>query len=122
MLTALPAPPYYAVVFSSLLSEQVEDYAETAQRMIMLAETQPGFMDVDCAREQSFGITVSYWQDLRSIEAWKRQAEHLEAQNMGKQRWYRKFRIHVSRVERAYEFSAEKGAAIGEQPVATGRL
>jgi heme-degrading monooxygenase HmoA len=122
MLTALPSPPYYAVVFSSLLSEQDEGYAETAQRMLMLAETQPGFLGVDCAREQRFGITVSYWRDLESIEAWKRQAEHREAQNMGKQRWYREFRVLVSRVERAYEFSAEKGAAAGEQPVATGRL
>lgn len=103
----LPTPPYYAVIFSSLLSEQTEGYKEASQRMIALAGIQPGFLGVDAAREQDFGITVSCWRDLQSIEAWKTQAEHLEAQRMGKQRWYREFRIHISRVERAYEFTAE---------------
>ena len=71
-----PDPPYYAVIFSSLTTDASEGYAETATRMVELAARQPGFLGVESAREE-LGITISYWTDLDSIKAWKRNAEHL---------------------------------------------
>ncbi len=96
-----PDPPYYAVIFSSLQTSDLRDYAETAARMEELAERQPGYLGHESAREE-LGITVSYWRDLESIERWKTHAEHREAQRSGRERWYADYRIRIARVEREY--------------------
>jgi heme-degrading monooxygenase HmoA len=54
--------------------------------MVELASEQPGFLGVESVRED-LGITVSYWESLEAIRNWKRNAEHLEAQRLGKERW-----------------------------------
>lgn len=100
-IATTPEPPYYAVIFSSLRSDDEEGYAEMAERMLELAARQPGFLGVELARE-GLGITVSYWASLEAIRSWKRNAEHLEAQRLGHQRWYVGFRVRVARVEREY--------------------
>ena len=48
------------------------------------------------------GITVSYWRDERAIAAWRRDAEHLAVQQLGRERWYGDYRVRVCRVERDY--------------------
>lgn len=96
-----PEPPYYAVIFSSTLSNDDQGYVDMALRMIELAAVQPGFLGVESARE-GIGITVSYWRDLASIAAWKANAEHLQAQRLGRERWYSAFRLRIARVERDY--------------------
>jgi heme-degrading monooxygenase HmoA len=45
---------------------------------------------------------VSYWESSEAIAAWKRNAEHLQAQRLGRERWYHAFRIRICRVEREY--------------------
>ena len=105
METAIPEPPYYAVIFTSERTEGDHGYADTAQRMVELARRQPGFLGVDSARDDELGITVSYWRDLDSIRAWRAQAEHAEARRLGRERWYRRFTLRVARVERCDTFS-----------------
>ncbi|MDR5861261.1 antibiotic biosynthesis monooxygenase [Halomonas eurihalina] len=101
MLAETPDPPYYAVIFSSQRSDVANGYDETAERMMHLASQQPGFLGVESAREE-VGITVSYWADLESIKRWKAQAEHREAQRMGREAWYANYRVRIARVEREY--------------------
>ena len=101
MIADTPQPPYYAVIFTSIKSTDDDGYAETAQRMVALAQQQPGFLGVESVREE-LGITVSYWSDLESIQAWKRQAEHLQAQKRGRESWYSNYRVRVCKVEREY--------------------
>lgn len=72
-----------------------------AERMVELASQQPGFLGLESARE-NLGITVSYWESLEAISNWKKNAEHQEAQRLGRQQWYSNFRIRVARVEREY--------------------
>src|SRR3546814_4424876 len=74
----LPAPPYYAVVFSSLRRGGDDDgYVAAAGRMVELAREQPGFLGVESTRGAAgFGITVSYWESEEAIRAWRRHAEH----------------------------------------------
>ncbi|MES3677839.1 antibiotic biosynthesis monooxygenase [Halomonas elongata] len=101
MLAETPDPPYYAVIFSSRRSDVATGYDETAERMMHLASQQRGFLGVESAREE-VGITVSYWADLESIKRWKAQAEHREAQRMGREAWYASYRVRIARVEREY--------------------
>lgn len=96
-----PAPPYYAVIFTSLRTEGDNGYDAMSDRMVELARQQPGFLGFESARD-GVGITVSYWSDLESIRNWKANAEHLEAQRLGHQKWYAAFKTRIAKVERDY--------------------
>ncbi len=95
--------PYYAVIFTSLLSNNTEGYQEMAIKMENLAKKQPGYLGFESARED-LGITISYWESLEDIKNWKQNLEHLEAQHLGRKQWYRWYRTRICRVEREYEF------------------
>ena len=100
----LPAPPYYSVVFSSARNAQDEaGYAQAAERMLVLAAQQPGYLGVESARgTDGFGITVSYWDSEAAIQAWKQQAEHAAPRAHGREHWYDHFELRIAKVERAY--------------------
>ena len=102
LIAKTPAPPYYAVIFTSLRTEGDNGYAEMATKMVELASKQPGFLGVESARED-IGITVSYWSDLESIKNWKANSEHQEAQKLGREKWYSSFKTRISKVERDYD-------------------
>ena len=99
-----PAPPYYAVVFTSQRREGDGDgYGRTADRMVELAAQQTGYLGVESVRgADGLGITVSYWRDEAAILAWRRHAEHTLARERGRQQWYEHFELRVAKVERAY--------------------
>jgi heme-degrading monooxygenase HmoA len=104
-----PPPPYYAVIFTTLRTEQAQsvDYAETARRMFDLAQDMPGYLGIESARgADGLGITVSYWQSLEAIKSWRDQVEHRAAQERGKSEWYRRFELRVCRVESARSFES----------------
>ncbi len=94
--------PYYAVIFTSIKKENAEGYAEMAERMVELAQQQPGFLGVESAR-QEIGITVSYWESLEAIKQWKQNAEHLVAQQLGKTKWYDSYKVRICQVVMSYE-------------------
>jgi heme-degrading monooxygenase HmoA len=101
--SATPAPPYYAVIFTSRRTAGDRGYDAMAERMVALAATQPGFLGVESARgADGLGITVSYWRDEESIRAWKRDTDHQQAQRAGQQTWYADYQVRIARVERAY--------------------
>lgn len=79
--------PYYTVIFTSTLASS-EGYGAMATEMEELAKKQPGFMGMDSARED-VGITVSYWKVAESIQLWKKNIDHLNAQELGKTKWYK---------------------------------
>lgn len=99
--------PYYAVIFTSNLTEESKAYADMAAKMEALARNQPGFLGVESARE-SIGITVSYWESLEAIANWKSNTEHLFAQEIGKRNWYQDYAVRICKVEREYHFTKEQ--------------
>jgi heme-degrading monooxygenase HmoA len=102
-LADTPEPPYYAVIFTSTLQSTSPGYDATADKMLELAAQQPGYLGAESARED-VGITVSYWKDLVSIQAWKNQPEHEVAQVNGKKTWYSQYKVRIAKVERCYGF------------------
>ncbi|TFY85670.1 antibiotic biosynthesis monooxygenase [Pseudomonas nabeulensis] len=104
MIAYTSAPPYYAVIFSSLRTDGDHGYGEAAHRMLELARDQPGFLGVESAREAGLGITVSYWESEAAILAWKQHAEHRAVREQGRSTWYSAFQTRVCKVERAYTF------------------
>ena len=98
-----PEPPYYAVIFTSQRQGADAGYRQVADRMQELAAQQPGYLGIESVRDaEGFGITVSYWESLEAIAAWKQNLEHQTAQQHGQSRWYSHYELRISRVERAY--------------------
>ena len=95
--------PYYAVIFTSLLSEDAKGYDQMAETMETLANQQPGFIGIESVREQ-IGITISYWKNLEDIKNWKSNVDHQLAQKLGKEKWYESYKVRICKVEREYEF------------------
>lgn len=107
---ATPAPPYYAVIFTSQRRKGDRGYSAMAAKMVELAVAQPGCLGAESARDSDgIGITVSYWRDEDSIAAWKADAEHLAAQRLGRERWYSHYKLRIARVERAYSGPEGRG-------------
>ncbi|MEP7129404.1 MAG: antibiotic biosynthesis monooxygenase [Chitinophagales bacterium] len=106
MLAQTPPPPYYAVVFTSIKTDDHEGYENMAERMNLLAREQPGYLGMESAREE-LGITVSYWESLEAISNWKKNSEHVFAQLTGKQKWYAAYKTRICKVERDYGFEKE---------------
>ena len=103
MIAKTPRPPYYAVIFTSILGDFKEGYSEMADLMVSLAEKQKGFLGIESARDE-IGITVSYWKDLESIKMWKENIDHKVAQEKGRKDWYKAYKTRISKVERDYSF------------------
>ena len=101
-----PNPPYYAVVFTSQRTEADDDgYAEMSDRMFALAAQQSGYLGVEAVHSgDGFGMTVSYWESLDSIQHWRAQAEHKIAQQQGRATWYEHYKIRICLVEKEYNF------------------
>jgi len=101
----LPAPPYYAVIFSSKRRDGGADdgYDVTSARMLELVRQQPGFLGAESTRgADGFGITVAYFEDEAAIAAWRNHGEHADARARGRNEWYEHFELRIARVERAY--------------------
>lgn len=99
-------PPYYAVIFTSVVTQSNEGYSEMAEKMESLAKQQDGYLGIESARSE-VGITVSYWKNLESIRRWKQNIEHLQAQSKGRSSWYQSYTVRIALVEREYSFELE---------------
>ena len=99
---------YFAVIFTAQRSLSGHDiYDITADRMVSLAQHQPGFLGVESVRgTDGIGITVSYWVDRVAIANWRQHADHLAAQALGRQEFYDWYRIRVAEVVSERSFIA----------------
>jgi len=72
--------------------------------MRTLAFEKYNCVDLSAAMEGKKEITISYWNTLDDISKWKQNVEHLAAQSLGRQRWYRRYDVKVLEVLREYQF------------------
>ena len=81
---------------------------ENAKEGVLLGLQQEGDVESASGTSDGFGITVSYWRDLESIRRWKAQSEHAAAQKMGRDVFYKNYRLRIARVERDYGFERDE--------------
>ena len=107
MIANTPQPPYYAVIFTSLKTDEDEGYNAMSARMEEMAMQQPGYLGHESVRD-GLGITISYWKDPESIRQWKQVTEHLFAQQQGRRHWYSHYKTRICLVERDYGFEKKE--------------
>ncbi len=98
--TSGPDGPRILTVFRSRLKpESVAEYHETAQRMLDLARSMPGFVDFK-AFEANDGERVSIitFASMETHRAWREHPEHRAAQRAGRDRFYASYDISVTEV------------------------
>ena len=92
----------FVVIFRAQARALDADYAATAARLRELALTEYGCLDFCAVTEGDQEIALSYWPDEASIRAWKQQADHLMAQQLGRERWYASYSVEIAQITRAY--------------------
>lgn len=103
MIISTPPTPYYAVIFTSILDEHDPEYFRMKDMLRQQAEKLDGFLGEDSARND-YGISISYWKDLDSIQQWRQNADHQWAKQKGRKDFYKEYKIRIARVEREYDF------------------
>ncbi len=94
----------YAVIFHAEVAQLDEEYFAAAKQLRELAMTQYGCLDFVATSEGSREIAISYWPSLDHIKYWQQNAAHLQAQQQGRARWYKSYKVEVVELLRTYNF------------------
>ena len=78
-----------------------EEYFSTAERLRNLAFSQYGCKDFVAMTEDDEEITISYWDTEQQIHDWKNDPEHMRAQAMGRDKWYKSFSVEICEIIRS---------------------
>lgn len=95
---------------SRLRPEHQKEYSEWATKIHDLALKMPGFISVKTfAAEDGERITVVEFESEETMRAWRNQADHREAQELGKKQFYSQYHIQVCQPIRDYSFPKKTG-------------
>ncbi|MES2513868.1 MAG: antibiotic biosynthesis monooxygenase [Bacteroidota bacterium] len=100
-----PQSGYYAVIFSSTKSDDLEGYAEMDELTMELAQEQEGYLGYESCNSGNTGIFISYWQSMEHIGIWRANMTHLTAKANAKQ-WYKRYLSQICKVETSHLFEA----------------
>jgi heme-degrading monooxygenase HmoA len=96
------------VLFRSRLSDLAgEDFDEMSERMLEIATSIPGSGFVEMRTYESVDgerMAVVWWRDKESLDRWRTDPRHREAQRLGRERWYTFYDIEVAEIIRGNRF------------------
>ena len=90
------------VIFKARIRTLDELYFSTAQQLRDKALTHFNCQHFEALTEGEHEIALSYWNTLEDIRAWQQDAQHLVAQQLGKNQWYASFSVEICEVLRRY--------------------
>lgn len=99
----------FVVIFRAKVGRQDDTYVETAARLRELALTRYGCLDFVSCQQNGQEIAVSYWPDQQSVAAWRKDPEHLSAQQRGTEHWYSGHAVEVAHIVRSYSKAGQDG-------------
>jgi heme-degrading monooxygenase HmoA len=96
----------FVVVFRNRLREGVDaEYLAHAQRIYQLALTMPGLVSSkDFTADDGERLTIIEFCSQEELEAWRTQAEHLAAQQRGRDHYYTEYSLQVCEERRVSRF------------------
>lgn len=95
----------YAVIFKAKTNVLNDAYFETASKMRKLAINSYGCSEFISVTEGDQEISISYWNSMDDISNWKKNSEHLVAQELGKKSWYESYHVEIVEILREYKKS-----------------
>jgi heme-degrading monooxygenase HmoA len=99
----LPTNNFYAVIFSSTKSENIDGYKEMDKITMDLAAQQKGYLGYESISNQYKTIFISYWESKIDIENWRQNAVHKMAKQQAN-KWYKRYLSQICLVESSHFF------------------
>jgi heme-degrading monooxygenase HmoA len=92
----------YAVIFRAEIASFDDEYFAMAEEMRNIAINKYGCKDFVSCSEGKNEIAISYWETEDQILEWKKDIEHIKAQENGRSKWYKSYTVQVTKVAREY--------------------
>jgi len=97
-----------------------EAYLAAAARMRPLVEAIDGFISVE--RFESLTqpgklLSLQFWRDEKALEQWRKLPEHRAMQRLGREKYFRDYRLCVADVTRDYGMKERDEAPVDSKAV-----
>jgi heme-degrading monooxygenase HmoA len=93
---------------SRLRPEHLAEYEPYAEHIETLARAMPGFLSIKgYTAADGERVSLVEFADRESHEAWRRHPEHVEAQRLGRARFYIEFRVQVCDLTKEHRFPTD---------------
>ena len=90
---------------SRVRQENIEEYTKMAEKMSGLAQSMPGYISHNgFTAEDGERVTIVEFESEETQRAWAELPAHRKAQQMGRERFYSEFSIHVCKALRSSRF------------------
>jgi len=110
-----------AVIFEVYpAADKVEEYLEIAAGLKSELENIDGFISIErfsSLVEEGKVLSLSFWRDEESIEAWRNLEPHRLAQKQGRGGVFENYRLRVANVSRDYGMSDREQAPADSREV-----
>ena len=93
-----PKKDYYAVIFASTKEEDLTGYYELDDKLMELAQQEPGFLGWENVKNGNQSIFISYWESAEAIDVWRKNSIHLTAKASAN-KWYKRYLSQICKVE-----------------------
>src|SRR4051812_33999977 len=98
---------------SRLRPENQTDYSEWATRMHDLAVAMPGFISFKTfTADDGERVSLVEFESEESVKRWREQADHRQAQELGRKAFYSEYKIQVCQPIREYSFPKKTGVPV----------
>jgi heme-degrading monooxygenase HmoA len=107
--SSMSSDSHVVCIFRSLRTDHsAKDYEEWSNRMDRMVATMPGYIGHSSFRDDTSGrgVTISYFESMADLVAWKHVPEHLEAQALGRAAFYSEYEVEVAEIVRHYEWTS----------------
>jgi heme-degrading monooxygenase HmoA len=107
--------PMVVTVFRSRLLPGVrEEYLELVARMNELAASMPGYIShKGFFAEDGERVTIVEFESPETLQAWRMQPEHMQAQRRARRVFYSEYSVQVCEIVRESKFKREQTAGVG---------
>ncbi len=96
----------YAVIFKAEINELTDKdadfYTQMAEELRKLAMQKYSCVEFNSVLQGNHEITISYWESLEHIQHWKQDYKHLIAQEFGRIKAYKSYKVQVVEIIREY--------------------
>ena len=90
---------------SRLRQENIEEYTKIAAKMSELAQSMPGYIShKGFTAEDSERVTIVEFESEETHRAWAELPAHRKAQQLGRERFFSEFSIHVCKALKSNSF------------------
>ncbi len=93
----------YAVIFKAEINKVDDSYTVMAKRMREIAVKDYDCINFSSITEGNIEVAISYWHSKEQIKQWKQNKEHLIAQQLGKDKWYKNYTVDIVEVIQQYK-------------------